>query len=1443
MKFSRRAKRRIIVIGAAGLLVVAAGGVFKVLRGMQQSRLQADARQRGLATYDGGDFEKALGDLGYVISQDKSDVEVLLAFADARARTPMTNARHVMEALGYYKAGVALLEDPQAVMPESMDREQEIRRCWSRMIEMYSMLGMRYEAKETAARLLAHDPDNVDALTAIVQVHWAERDYAEALRAVARLVEIEPQEVRWRELYLAIMREAGQDHSALVAQCAQWLSEHQGDGRYHVLEAAVLADAGRFEEATEAIKSSAVLGADTLDVLSKQVSILDALGQYKLAEQVIDKTASRYPNAEWVQQAVIRRLWQANQINEALSRLEAFEQPGTPLAPELAKLKALCLLSVDRPDAAVAALDPLTAPREQYDREAEADRAWAHAVIARAQFESDDYRNVLRLADHALVYQPRDAVLHSIMGRTYAEMGEDALSVQQFERAYRLDPSWLGAGVTYIEALMRTGRVEEAYRTAVELLRRQPTDVLAPFVLCAKAYMDLLRSGQVEQLAVPGGPRPDIVGLLETLHDERPDDAVLAALLAEGYVLNGRTDLARRFINASIESDNATAALLLELARVCRRYDIELIEPLIRRAEALAPQSLAVSYLKADVLAQQGRPEQGLAVLDQALAKADEASAHSLEAERARVSYLLRTGHPDAMAALRAFVQQNTDTAAALSYALEQTQLWQDQELVRSVIDALAEIVGRSSQQVRLAEANYLMRFRPDDEADLARAMVLINGVLEESPDSLAALTLLANASLLGERPSIERALVNLQRAIERYPGATPLYPVFIDLLQRQGDYATAERYLERFAALAERQPRWRPDEIRLLSAQGNFERALVKASSLVNEQSGTTDQLALASMYRRSGRSDEAEAIYKRLLDSTQPGPMAIERAAEFYAMRGEAEQAERLLESYEPAHGETWRKDLLRGRFAMQFGDPSQARGHLEAALKANPDSVEVRYELARHHLGAERFDAAHETALAALRDDPLHRGLRTVLALATIRLDQQTRRETLDFWNSLGAGDDALLKTLTLMQEVRFENGRAAATMSDIERARRLASENSSFLPAWMLAISLMADAGQQGGAIDMARRAVGRFPSEPQVARWATTMLMSAGRWSEALMEAQEWRRRSLDDPIDADVAMTTILLELGREQDAMEQIAGHGERILDQRDRRAERVGPWLRALLADNRWTEASRHAARLVEEHGRWRNLWMSLTVTMSPDQAYDALSMVEREIEQPREYLDLSLAWQSLAARTDERSYFARADALAVRAAELDASLQTNVLMTRGLIAEGNGEAVTAERYYRQVIERDPDNIATLNNLAYLMVRHGRRYEQALPLIERALENAPDHPDLLDTLGQVLTGLGRLDDATDALALARKLRPHDMEIGLNLAEALLQQGTLREASVVLDDVSAELELTWPKDERAERRLEELRNRLKQQEGAQAGTYDQGSSSSAANHAGVTSR
>ena len=96
-------------------------------------------------------------------------------------------------------------------------------------------------------------------------------------------------------------------------------------------------------------------------------------------------------------------------------------------------------------------------------------------------------------------------------------------------------------------------------------------------------------------------------------------------------------------------------------------------------------------------------------------------------------------------------------------------------------------------------------------------------------------------------------------------------------------------------------------------------------------------------------------------------------------------------------------------------------------------------------------------------------------------------------------------------------------------------------------------------------------------------------------------------------------------------------------------------------------------------------------------------------------------------------------------------------------------------------QVVQLAPRDVAALNDLAYgLRERDPRR---AWTLVERALAEAPDLPEVRDTAARVLLALGRASEAVQQARQAVAGRPDDPRLRLTLAEALAAAGE-REAA-----------------------------------------------------------
>ena len=130
-------------------------------------------------------------------------------------------------------------------------------------------------------------------------------------------------------------------------------------------------------------------------------------------------------------------------------------------------------------------------------------------------------------------------------------------------------------------------------------------------------------------------------------------------------------------------------------------------------------------------------------------------------------------------------------------------------------------------------------------------------------------------------------------------------------------------------------------------------------------------------------------------------------------------------------------------------------------------------------------------------------------------------------------------------------------------------------------------------------------------------------------------------------------------------------------------------------------------------------------------------------------------------------------------------------------------------------RVLTDQPNNAAALNNLAFVIAQSPARSFEALPYVKRAVALQPQQPDMLDTYATVLHGLGRLDDAHEALTRALARRPADVAIRLNLVETNLAQGRLDDAWRMLQRIERTLSRRPQGDPRHLRRAETLRRRL----------------------------
>jgi len=116
-----------------------------------------------------------------------------------------------------------------------------------------------------------------------------------------------------------------------------------------------------------------------------------------------------------------------------------------------------------------------------------------------------------------------------------------------------------------------------------------------------------------------------------------------------------------------------------------------------------------------------------------------------------------------------------------------------------------------------------------------------------------------------------------------------------------------------------------------------------------------------------------------------------------------------------------------------------------------------------------------------------------------------------------------------------------------------------------------------------------------------------------------------------------------------------------------------------------------------------------------------------------------------------------------------------EATIKVAIGSLYEKTDSLDRAEKYYRQALALEPENVYILNNLAFLLIDEGRNINEGLELINKALEINPDDYNLLDTKGWGLFKQGKLEEALHILEKSWDLSPsyayHD--IYLHLEEA----------------------------------------------------------------------
>jgi tetratricopeptide (TPR) repeat protein len=145
------------------------------------------------------------------------------------------------------------------------------------------------------------------------------------------------------------------------------------------------------------------------------------------------------------------------------------------------------------------------------------------------------------------------------------------------------------------------------------------------------------------------------------------------------------------------------------------------------------------------------------------------------------------------------------------------------------------------------------------------------------------------------------------------------------------------------------------------------------------------------------------------------------------------------------------------------------------------------------------------------------------------------------------------------------------------------------------------------------------------------------------------------------------------------------------------------------------------------------------------------------------------------------------------------------------KGAVLERQLRDGDAEDAFRQSLDIDAENPAVLNYLGYMLADNGEKLEEALEMIQKAVDTDPINGAYLDSLGWVYYRLDRLELAEEYLQRAVLFSSTDPTLHEHLGDLYRSMGRLDEA---LESYERSLELADNPEERAtvQEKMEQVR-------------------------------
>ncbi len=708
-------------------------------------------------------------------------------------------------------------------------------------------------------------------------------------------------------------------------------------------------------------------------------------------------------------------------------------------------------------------------------------------------------------------------------------------------------------------------------------------------------------------------------------------------------------------------------------------------------------------------------------------------------------------------------------------------------------------------------------------DGERERAVQQLEKVIAQNPELPSAALLLAG--LYDAEGRTEDAETVLVRAIVDEEGSVPLQKRLAEFYRKNGRLDTAEKVLRDIVSnnpelfeswvslasfLAQSEQKDRAEEVlreaietapedfqryRLLadfiSSSRGVEAAISELAKFV-ERKPDSGQLKfiLASFYLKNEQAEEAKELFTAIYRAEGNAPDGLKAktllAQTLAASEDEAQlvQAKKLVAEVLKENPQDNLALLLKGKFAANEKKYDEAIAAFRSILKDQPGSSEVLRLLAAAHMENGEIAMARDTLGQAVEKNPgevrLRLGLAQLLAQTgdtEIALEHVNEVIRLDHDN-----EEALSIKFALLNRTRDEAGMEAV-------AKQMQSAMPGKEDGFIREARMRLGQGDHDQALTIVEKMLEKNPESLPALLTKAEVLAAQERYADAI-PVVERVQALMPEGIEGTYRKATLLEKLGRKDEAKEQY----EIALAKKPESIEILAALVTIDLRDRNFDGAIKRLTAVLEENAEHRTANGLLGRVYAATGDYvNADNAFQRQINNNPQ----SLATYSDMALTRRAQDNLQGAIHAYEAGLAVAPNNTRLLVELASVREQQKDFEAAIALYERVLEKQPDNVLSMNNVAVLLAEHRSdvgSHNKAEKLAERLAKSS--EPVLLDTAGWVYYRKGNYEEAVNILEKAVENSPEVPTFRYHLGMAYFKQGdknAAREhlAAAVTDDAS----------------------------------------------------